>query len=94
MSYLVQFLEELSMCPKRGRKDFNNVLWHGVESCEEVEFHTSHSNETYGNSQFREFEDCPCFQRHLWHSNFRYINITFVLRLKYKQMKVLFPCSG
>lgn len=94
MLYLVQFLEELSICPKRGRKDLHNVLWHGVESCEEVEFHASHSKETYGNSQFRELEDCSRFQSHLWHLNFRYINITFVLRLKYKQMKVLFPCSG
>lgn len=65
MLYLVQFLEELSICPKRGRKDLHNVLWHGVESCEEVEFHASHSKETYGNSQFRELEDCPRFQSHL-----------------------------
>lgn len=46
----MQFLEELSICPKRGRKDLNNVLWHGVETCEEVEFHASHSKETYSSS--------------------------------------------
>lgn len=50
MLYLVQFsLEELSICPKRGRKDLNNLLWHGVESCKEVEFHTSYIKETFGN---------------------------------------------
>lgn len=49
MLYLVQFLEELSICPTRGRKDLNNLLWHGVESCKEVEFHASYGEETYGN---------------------------------------------
>lgn len=49
MLYLVQFLEELSICPKRGRKDLNNLLWHGVESCKEVEFHASYGEETYSN---------------------------------------------
>lgn len=49
MLYLVQFLEELSICPKRGRRDLNNLLWHGVEGCKEVGFHASSSKETYGN---------------------------------------------
>lgn len=50
MLYLVQILlEELSICPKRGRKDLSNLLWRGVESCKEVEFHTYYIKETFGN---------------------------------------------
>lgn len=49
MWYLLQFLEELPISPKREGKDLNNVLWHGVESCKEVEFHAFCSKGTYGN---------------------------------------------
>lgn len=92
MLYLVQFLEKLSICPKRGRNDLNNLLWHGVENCKKVEFHTSYSKETYGNRVSSEkFKYFLCIHRHLWHLNFIYISITFDLRLKYKQMMVFFP---
>lgn len=77
LSYLVQFLEGLSICPKRGRKDLNNLLWHGVKSCKEAEFHTSHIRETYGSRFSSESLSIVTAFRHLWWLNSIYINITF-----------------
>lgn len=76
MSYLVQFLEGLSICPRRGRKDLNNLLWHGAKSCKEAEFHTSHIKETGGSRVSSESVGIAAF-RHLWHLNSIYINIIF-----------------
>lgn len=73
----MQFLEGLSICPKRGRKDLNNLLWHGVKSCKEAEFHTSHIKEAYGSRVSSESLSIVTAFRHLWHLNSIYINITF-----------------
>lgn len=73
----MQFLEGLSVCPKRGRKDLNNLLWHGVKSSKEAEFHTSHLKETCGSRINSETLSIVTAFRHLWHLNSVYMNIAF-----------------